>query len=111
MAGGGASTDRNYSDFLKAVDSGEVNKVTIDGDNVAWEDQSGTRYTTTKPEDPSLVQRLENRGVAINVVPEHNENPILSILLSWFPMLLLIGVWILDRKSTRLNSSHLGISY
>jgi cell division protease FtsH len=94
MAGGGSAGDRNYSDFLKAVDSGEVNKVTIDGDNVTWYDQAGAKYTTTKPEDPTLVQRLENRGVGIDVVPKNSENPILSILLSWFPMLLLIGVWI-----------------
>jgi cell division protease FtsH len=94
MAGGGSATDRNYSEFLKAVDSGEVNEVTIDGDNVTWVDQAGNRYATTKPEDPSLVQRLEDRGVAIKVVPANSENPILGILLSWFPMLLLIGVWI-----------------
>jgi len=94
MAGGGSATDRNYSEFLKAVDSGEVTTVTIDGDTVTWQDQAGTRYTTTKPEDPTLVQRLEERDVAIDVVPKNSENPILSILLSWFPMLLLIGVWI-----------------
>ena len=94
MADTPSAGDRNYSEFLKAVDSGEVNKVTIDDDTVTWYDQAGNKYTTTKPEDPTLVQRLENRGVAIDVVPKNSENPILSILLSWFPMLLLIGVWI-----------------
>jgi len=94
MAGTGSQSERPYSEFLKAVDSGEVNSVTIDGDNVTWQDQAGATYSTTKLEDPTLVERLEGRGVTINVESKGKENPILGILLSWFPMLLLIGVWI-----------------
>jgi cell division protease FtsH len=94
MAGGGSSGDRPYSDFLKAIDAGEVKEVTIDGDNVTWKDDAN-QYTTTKPtDDPTLVQNLKVRGVKINVVAPHTDNPILYALINWFPMLLLIGVWI-----------------
>jgi cell division protease FtsH len=95
MAGGGSQGERSYTDLMRAVDAGEVSEVTMDGDNVTWKDQAGITYSTTKPkDDPTLVQNLRAHDVTINVVPENNENPILGILLSWFPMLLLIGVWI-----------------
>ena len=95
MAGGGSQGDRPYSEFRKAVDAGEVTEVTIDGDNVTWKDQGTNQYTTTKPaDDPTLVQNLRDRGVRINVVAPHSDNPILYALINWFPMLLLIGVWI-----------------
>ena len=94
MAGGGSAGDRPYSDFLKAIDAGEVTEVTIDGDNVTWKD-GANQYTTTKPtDDPSLVQNLRAHNVKINVVAPHTDNPILYALINWFPMLLLIGVWI-----------------
>jgi len=95
MAGGGAQGDRPYSEFRKAVDAGEVNEVTIDGDTVTWKDQNTNEYTTTKPADDStLVKDLISRGVRIKVVPEHSQNTLLYALINWFPMLLLIGVWI-----------------
>ena len=95
MAGGGSQGDRPYSEFRKAVDTGEVTEVTIDGDTVTWKDQGGNQYTTTKPaDDPTLVQNLRDRSVRINVVAEHGQNTLLYALINWFPMLLLIGVWI-----------------
>jgi len=95
MAGGGSQGDRPYSEFRKAVDAGEVTEVTLDGDTVTWKDQGTNQYTTTKPaDDPTLVQNLRDRGVRINVVAEHGQNTILYALINWFPMLLLIGVWI-----------------
>jgi cell division protease FtsH len=95
MAGSGAAGERAYSEFLKSVDAGEVQEVTIDGDTVTWKDQSTNEYTTTKPtEDPNLLKDLHDRGVKIKVIPQHNENTLLYALINWFPMLLLIGVWI-----------------
>ncbi len=95
MAGGGSQGEKAYSEFRKAVDDGQVTEVTIDGDTVTWKDQGINQYTTTKPtDDPTLVQNLRDRGVRINVVAEHGQNTILYALINWFPMLLLIGVWI-----------------
>jgi cell division protease FtsH len=94
MAGGGSQGEQPYSAFLKAIDGGDVREVTIDGDTVTWKDGTN-QYTTTKPtDDPSLVQRLTTHDVKIIVVPAHSDNPILYALINWFPMLLLIGVWI-----------------
>ena len=95
IAGGGSQGDQPYSEFRKAVDDGRVNEVTIDGDSVTWKDQAGNEFTTTKPtDDPTLVQNLRDHSVRIKVIAEHTENPILYALINWFPMLLLIGVWI-----------------
>jgi len=90
----GSEAERPYSEFLKAVEAGKVSEVTIEGEAVTWRDQNGNRYDTTRPNDPDLVRTLRDHGVAITVVPEHSENPILYALINWFPMLLLIGVWI-----------------
>jgi cell division protease FtsH len=95
MAGTGSQGEKPYSEFRKAVDDGQVTEVTLDGDTVTWKDQSISQYTTTKPtDDPTLVQNLRDRGVRINVVAEHGQNTLLYALINWFPMLLLIGVWI-----------------
>jgi ATP-dependent Zn protease len=89
-----AEAERPYSEFLKAVDAGNVTEVVIDGEDVTWRDETGNRYETTKLDDPNLVRTLRDHGVVINVRPEHGENPILYALINWFPMLLLIGAWI-----------------
>ncbi len=63
MAGGGGQGDRSYSDFLTAVDAGQVTEVVIDRDNITWKDQGTNTYTTTKPDDPALIQQLHSRDV------------------------------------------------
>jgi cell division protease FtsH len=86
-----AAPERSYSDFLAAVDSGNVAEVTIDNNLVTWRLLDGTSYESWRPHHPELVERLRDRDVDIRVVPEHS-NPILGIFLSWLPMLLLLGV-------------------
>jgi len=55
----------------------------------------GTAFNTYAPNDPNLVEKLTSKGVSITAVPLEDKMPsLLGILLSWFPMLLLIGVWI-----------------
>src|SRR5262247_1309569 len=86
----------SYSEFLAGVDSGSVSEVTIAKHRIqgSYRDKSG-RFLTNAPEDPSLVSRLEKKNVKINVRPPDDDVPsILSLLANWFPMLLLIGVWI-----------------
>lgn len=98
-----ADGQQPYSDFLKALDAGKVKEVTIEGEDVTWRDQSGNLFETTRPNDPDLVRSLRDHGVTITVVPEHSENPILYALINWFPMLLLIGVWIYFISRFRRN--------
>ncbi len=83
-----------YSDFLNAVNAGQVRDVVIQGRTVIGQGQDGAIRAYT-PEDPSLVSRLTEKGVRIQARPEDSDvNPLFHYLLSWFPMLLLIGVWV-----------------
>jgi cell division protease FtsH len=83
-----------YSEFMAQVDQGSVQEVTIQGRNITGRLSDGRQFTTYAPEDPNLVERLREAGTEIKAAPEESVNPLLSILISWFPMLLLIGVWI-----------------
>ncbi len=86
----------SYSDFLAGVEAGNVSEVTIAKHRIsgAYRDKSST-FTTIAPEDPNLVERLSKKGVKITARPPEEDVPsILGVLVNWFPMLLLIGVWI-----------------
>jgi len=84
-----------YSDFLNEVNAGHVRDVTIQGRTVTGQLNDGRSFQSYTPEDPQLVQRLTERGVRVVARPEESDvNPLFHYLLSWFPMLLLIGVWI-----------------
>jgi cell division protease FtsH len=84
-----------YSDFVSEVNGGRVRDVTIMGRTVNGQLTDGRSFQTYTPEDPSLVSRLTDKGVRVVAKPEDSDvNPLLHYLLSWFPMLLLIGVWV-----------------
>ena len=82
----------SYSDFLNMVDSGGVNQVTIQGEHITGMSGQGP-FKTYAPKDPELITMLRSKGVAITAKPVE-ESPWFQVLLSWVPMLLLIGVWI-----------------
>jgi cell division protease FtsH len=89
------STQVAYSDFITEVNGGRVRDVVIQGRTVSGALTDGRSFQTYTPEDPSLVQRLTDKGVRVIAKPEDSDvNPLLHYLLSWFPMLLLIGVWV-----------------
>ena len=84
-----------FSDLLTAVDQNEVRDVVIQGNTITGHYRDGRSFSTYAPEDPGLVQRLHKQGVRISAAPASEEAPSLwGLLMSWFPMLLLIGVWI-----------------
>jgi len=84
-----------FSEFLKNVDDGRVVQVEIKGNNINGILSNGTAFSTYAPNDSNLVERLTAKGVSITASPLEDKMPsLLGILLSWFPMLLLIGVWI-----------------
>jgi cell division protease FtsH len=90
-----ASTQVAYSDFIGEVNGGRVRDVVIQGRTVTGALTDGRSFQTYTPEDPSLVSRLNDKGVRVIAKPEESDvNPLLHYLLSWFPMLLLIGVWV-----------------
>ena len=92
------SSERNsmpFSNFLNEVDAGRVVEVKIQGNNISGLLADGKSFTTYSPNYPELVDKLSSKGVSINATPQEDKMPsLLGILLSWFPMLLLIGVWI-----------------
>src|SRR5471030_3000322 len=90
-----SATQMAYSDFLTEVNTGRVRDVVIQGRTVSGQLNDGRTFQTYTPEDPALVGRLTDKGVRVIAKPEDNDvNPLLHLLLSWFPMLLLIGVWV-----------------
>ncbi|NCG10450.1 MAG: ATP-dependent zinc metalloprotease FtsH [Alphaproteobacteria bacterium] len=86
----------NFSQFVAEVESGNVEEVVISGDSITGRLADGRRFSSyAPPNDPTLVNRLTERGVSITAKPDTSNSPtIWGILLSWFPMLLLIGVWV-----------------
>ena len=84
-----------FSEFLTAVENGEVVKVEIQGNNIKGVLSNGNNFNTYSPNDPNLIEKLSSMGVSISAAPLEDKMPSLfGILVSWFPMLLLIAVWI-----------------
>ncbi|MBD1141597.1 ATP-dependent zinc metalloprotease FtsH [Pelagibacterales bacterium SAG-MED32] len=87
--------DLTYSQFLDEVEAGSVKDVVIRGSNINGAFDDGRSFRTYAANDPTLVDRLNERGVNISAAPLDDGYPsLLGVLISWFPMLLLIGVWI-----------------
>jgi cell division protease FtsH len=92
----GPQSDIAYSEFLTEVANGRITDVTIQGQTISGHFQGdGRAFQTYAPQDPNLVKSLTDKGVKITAAPiDEGVHPLLQILISWFPMLLLVGVWI-----------------
>ena len=87
-----SSISVSYSDFLNMVESGSITQVTIQGDNISGMSARGP-FKTFAPKDPDLIKLMRGKDVKISVKPAEDSS-LFHMFLSWFPMLLLIGVWI-----------------
>jgi cell division protease FtsH len=88
-------TQLPFSDFLAEVEQGRVTNVKIQGRSIEGQFTDGSTFATYSTEYPQLVDKLRENGVRINAVPlENSAGSLLGVLLGWFPILLLIGVWI-----------------
>ncbi|MFQ5759730.1 MAG: ATP-dependent metallopeptidase FtsH/Yme1/Tma family protein, partial [Acidiferrobacterales bacterium] len=83
-----------YSQFIEQVKQGQVDKVTIQGRNIRGSLKKGGNFKTYAPADPGLIGDLLAHGVAIDAKPKDEQSLLLTIFINWFPLLLLIGVWI-----------------
>ena len=83
-----------YSQFIDEVKQGHVAKVTIEGRTLKGVKTDGKRFITYSPSDPWLVSDLLKNGVIIEAKPDEEPSLLVNIFVSWFPMLLLIGVWV-----------------
>jgi len=91
----GSVATQSYTSFLTEVDAGNVNDVVIQGGHITYHDRSGNTYRTFAPDDPTLIDRLTKKSVAIAAKPVEEEVPsLLGVSLGWLPMLLFVGVWI-----------------
>ncbi|HEC12834.1 MAG TPA: ATP-dependent zinc metalloprotease FtsH [Acidiferrobacteraceae bacterium] len=86
--------DMDYSTFISEVKQGGVDKVTIQGDKVHVLKQSGESFLVYAPEDSKMIDDLLDNNVQVDVKPPEEPSLLMSIFISWFPLLLLIGVWI-----------------
>ena len=104
-----ASDTVPFSSFLKNVEDGRVVRVEIKGNNIEGVLADGTAFKTYAPNDPNLVEKLSSKGVNITAAPQDNQMPSLwGILLSWFPMLLLIGVWVFFMRQMQGGKGAMG---
>ena len=95
----------SYSNFLTELKNGNVSKVEIRGNNIKGEYSNGSFFSTYAPNDMSLIEKLEKNNVEIIAMPLDKGSPgLLDILISWFPMLLLIGVWIFFMRQMQSGS-------
>ena len=88
-------SDVIFSEFMDEVESGKIVEVTIQGDLISGKYVTGNSFQTmTPPKDQDLVRILREKGVRIVVMPPEQTSWYMNILISWFPMILLLGIWI-----------------
>ena len=92
-----------FSDFISAAEKGDVTEVTIQGSNIRGKYHNGERFKTFAPEDPDLVKVLREKGVKIAAKPEEGDPWYIVLFVQWFPMLLLIGVWIFFMRQMQVG--------
>ena len=83
-----------FSEFIGGVERGDVREVVIQGHHIQGKYKNGEQFRTFEPDDPELVKSLRDKNVKIAAKPEDASPWYLVLLLNWFPMLLLLGVWI-----------------
>ncbi len=89
------SSNISYSEFLSQIEKGSINSVEITGNSIKGVYANGGEFITFSPGDPGLIDKLQRSDIEILATPPADKSPSLfDVLISWFPMLLLIGVWI-----------------
>ena len=99
----GRHNSMTYSEFWSSVENGSINRVNIQDDKISGAGTDGRPFTTIAPNDPQLIPMLRKSGVDITVKPPEETPWYLSIFISWFPMLLLIGVWIFFMRQMQMG--------
>ncbi len=98
-------TELIYSDFLSRIEEGGVDEVLLKGRDISGKFTDGTHFTSYSAEDPDLVGFLREQGVRIVAKPSQESPWYVTIFVSWFPMLLLIAVWIFFMRQMQAGGS------
>ena len=100
----GQSTSLTYSQFVNAVERHNINTVQISGDIVSGKMQDGQAFRAVYPiNDNEMIAILRQNGVDISVKEVQKDSFLMSIFVSWFPMLLLIGVWVFFMRQMQMG--------
>ncbi len=104
---GARSPDRSvvYSDFIQSVNGNQISEVLIQGSNIRGRYLNGKIFTTYAPKDSDLISILRAKGVRISAEPAEQNSWYMNLLLSWFPMLILLGVWIFFMRQMQVGGS------
>ncbi len=94
-------TSLPYSEFIEKVKNGQVDRVEINGANIVIKTTDGQRYETYNPNDPHLIDDLLTANVEIKTIAPPKTSFLMEIFISWFPMLLLIAVWIIYMRRSQ----------
>ena len=87
-------TTISYTEFLNMVTEERIKEVTIQGQELYVADINRNRFKVYAPDDKDLISNLRQKGVVINAKPPTESPWYMSVLVSWFPMIVLIGVWV-----------------
>jgi len=93
----------SYSDFIAAVESGNITGVMIQGSEIHGTHINGERFRTFAPDDPELIRILRAKNVSITSKPPRESPWYMTVLVSWFPMILLIAVWIFFMRQMQIG--------
>ena len=93
----------SYTDFLTRLEQGQLLSVTIQGKNLQGLTSDGRPFSTYTPDDPQLLPMIREKGVKITARPEDDSPWYMTVLISWFPMLLLIGIWIFFMRQMQMG--------
>ncbi len=105
------SNSITYSEFWSSVEKGAINKVSIQGEEISGVGQDGRPFKTVAPSDAGLIPMLRDSDVDISVKKPEETPWYLTIFISWFPMLLLIGVWIFFMRQMQMGGKGGALSF
>ena len=98
-----------FSEFLNKIDEGAVRDVVLQGNNAEGHLNDGKKFACYMPYYPELVERLKQNGVRIDAMPlDSKMNSLLGVLVSWFPLLLLVGVWVYFMRNMQGGGKAMG---
>ena len=101
----------SYSEFWSSVESGAINKVSIQGEEITGVGEDGRPFKTVAPSDTELLPMLRKSDVNISVNKPEATPWYLTLFVSWFPMLLLIGVWIFFMRQMQMGGKGGALSF
>ena len=96
-------TEMIFSEFLAAVERGDVGEVMIEGHHIEGQLKNGEQFKTYTPDDPQLVKSLREKNVKVAAKAEGTSPWYMMLLVSWLPILLLIGVWIFFMRQMKMG--------